>query len=95
MRGLRELGHALNELSFECRSAGKQNSGLAAAAAELVQLPVDVIVTTSQPAAHAAHGATEAIPIVTIISGDPVAGGLGPKHRKTRRQCHRRQLLRH
>ncbi|RUU97717.1 ABC transporter substrate-binding protein [Mesorhizobium sp. M6A.T.Cr.TU.017.01.1.1] len=76
MRGLDELGHTLTELSFECRSAGKHDGGLAAAAAELVQQPVDLIVTTSQPAAHAAHGATEAIPIVTIISGDPVAGGL-------------------
>ena len=51
MRGLRELGYTLSELSFECRSASKHDSGLAAAAAELVQLPVDVIVTTSQPAA--------------------------------------------
>jgi putative ABC transport system substrate-binding protein len=35
-----------------------------------------VIVTSSQPAAHAAQAATDAIPIVTIISGDPVAAGL-------------------
>lgn len=41
-----------------------------------MQLPVDVIVTSSQPAAHAAQAATDAIPIVTIISGDPVAAGL-------------------
>ncbi|MEK1850986.1 MAG: hypothetical protein AAAC48_03685, partial [Phyllobacterium sp.] len=38
-------------ISIECRSAGKHDSGLAAAAADLVQLPVDVIVTSSQPAA--------------------------------------------
>ncbi|RWP38966.1 MAG: ABC transporter substrate-binding protein [Mesorhizobium sp.] len=76
MRGLRELGQTLSELSFECRSASKHDSGLAAAAADLVQLPVDVIVTTSQPAAHAAHEATDVIPIVTIISGNPVAAGL-------------------
>jgi putative ABC transport system substrate-binding protein len=76
MRGLRELGHTLSEFSFECRSASKHDSGLAAAAADLVQLPVDVIVTSSQPAAHAAQKATHAIPIVTIISGDPVAAGL-------------------
>ncbi|MEK1854571.1 MAG: ABC transporter substrate-binding protein, partial [Phyllobacterium sp.] len=63
-------------ISIECRSAGKHDSGLAAAAADLVQLPVDVIVTSSQPAAHAAHEATHVIPIVTIISGDPVAAGL-------------------
>ncbi|MRG57814.1 ABC transporter substrate-binding protein [Phyllobacterium sp. SYP-B3895] len=76
MRGLVELGHSLGELSFECRSASKHDSGLAAAAAELVQHPVDVIVTSSQPAAHAAYNATHTIPIVTIISGDPVAAGL-------------------
>ncbi|MGO7203627.1 ABC transporter substrate binding protein, partial [Rhizobium ruizarguesonis] len=76
MQGLHDLGYTLQELSFECRSASKQDSRLAAAARDLVQLPVDVIVTSSQPAAHAAKGATDAIPIVTIISGDPVAAGL-------------------
>ncbi|MGO7861457.1 ABC transporter substrate-binding protein [Rhizobium ruizarguesonis] len=76
MQGLHDLGYTLHELSFECRSASKQDSRLAAAAKDLVQLPVDVIVTSSQPAAHAAKGATDAIPIVTIISGDPVAAGL-------------------
>ncbi|MEK1888440.1 MAG: ABC transporter substrate-binding protein [Phyllobacterium sp.] len=76
MRGLRELGHTLSEISFECRSASKHDSGLTAAAAELVQLKVGIIVTSSQPAAHAAQKATQVIPIVTIISGDPVAAGL-------------------
>jgi putative ABC transport system substrate-binding protein len=37
---------------------------------------VDVIVSMSQPAGQAAHDATDAIPIVSIISGDPVAVGL-------------------
>ena len=45
LRGLRELGYTLTELSFECRSAGKHDNGLAAAATELVRLPVDLIVT--------------------------------------------------
>ncbi|MGO7164246.1 ABC transporter substrate binding protein, partial [Rhizobium johnstonii] len=76
MRGLHDLGYTMNELSFECRSASKQDHHLAAAARDLVQLRVDVIVTSSQPAAHAVQRATEAIPIVTIISGDPVAAGL-------------------
>jgi putative ABC transport system substrate-binding protein len=49
---------------------------LATAAADLVRLPVDVIVTASQPAGHAAREATATIPIVTIITGDPVAAGL-------------------
>jgi len=33
-------------------------------------------VTSSQPAGRAAHEVTQTIPIVTIISGDPVGGGL-------------------
>ncbi len=77
MRGLGEYGYKLDEnISIECRSASRHDSGLTAAAADLVQLPVDIIVTSSQPAAHAAHNATHVIPIVTIISGDPVTAGL-------------------
>jgi len=77
IRGLRELGYEpVKTVTFECRSAGGHDSGLATAAAELVHLPVDIIVTTSQPAGRAAHDATDTIPIVTIVSGDPVAGGL-------------------
>ena len=37
---------------------------------------MDVIVSSSEPAGRAAHKATETIPIVTIVSGDPVAAGL-------------------
>ncbi|MEK1894269.1 MAG: ABC transporter substrate-binding protein [Rhizobium sp.] len=74
--GLGELGYKLNEtVSFECRSAGKHNNGLPAAATELVQFPVDVIVTMSHPAGQAAHEATSTIPIVSILSGNPVATG--------------------
>ncbi len=77
MRGLRKLGYRVGEtVSINCRSAGRRNSGLATAAAELAQLPVDVIVTMSQPAGHAARKATDAIPIVTVVSGDPVGAGL-------------------
>ncbi|WP_087001751.1 ABC transporter substrate-binding protein [Rhizobium sullae] len=74
--GLGEFGYKLNEtVSFECRSAGKHNNGLAAAAIELARLPVDMIVTMSHPAGQAAHEATTTIPIVSIVSGDPVATG--------------------
>jgi len=77
IRGLRELGYEPGKtVTFECRSAGGHDSGLATAAAELVQLPVDIIVSTSQPAGRAAHNASDTIPVVTIVSGDPVAGGL-------------------
>ena len=76
-RGLEELGYHLGKtIIFECRTAGRHDDGLAPAASELVQLGVDVIVTESQPAGRAAHEVTKTIPIVTGISGDPVAGGL-------------------
>jgi putative tryptophan/tyrosine transport system substrate-binding protein len=38
-------------------------------------LPVGIIVASSQPAAEAAERATSAIPIVAVISGDPVGAG--------------------
>jgi putative ABC transport system substrate-binding protein len=77
LRGLAELGYKPGEtIMIECRSGDQSYDGLAAAASELVALGVDVIVSTSQPAGMAAHDATSAIPIVSIISGDPVAVGL-------------------
>ncbi|HET7384215.1 MAG TPA: ABC transporter substrate-binding protein, partial [Pseudolabrys sp.] len=48
-----------------------------ALAAELVHLPVDVIVTWGTPASLAAKDATSEIPII-MTSGDPVAVGLVP-----------------
>jgi putative ABC transport system substrate-binding protein len=77
MRGLGELGYKPGEtVTIECRSAGRRYDGLATAAADLARLPVDVIVTDSEPAGRAALDATTTIPIVTIISGDPVGGGM-------------------
>jgi putative tryptophan/tyrosine transport system substrate-binding protein len=50
LRGLEELGYRPGETAIiECRTAGRHDVGLAPAAAELVQLGVDVIVTLSQP----------------------------------------------
>lgn len=77
LRGLGDLGYKPGEtITIECRSAGQHDDGLAAAAAELVALGVDMIVSTSEPAARAAHKVTDTIPIVSTISGDPVAAGL-------------------
>jgi putative ABC transport system substrate-binding protein len=77
MRGLGEFGYKPGEtVTIECRSAGRRYEGLATAAADLVRVPVDVIVGDSEPVAHAALEATDTIPIVTVISGDPVGGGL-------------------
>ena len=46
------------------------------AAADLVSERVDVIVALAHFAAHAAHRATQSIPIVMIASGDPMKTGL-------------------
>lgn len=74
---LRKLGYKPGEtITLECRSAERHHDHLAVAAAELVRNGVDVIVSNSEPAGRAAHKATETIPIVTIVSGDPVAAGL-------------------
>ncbi len=75
--GMKELGYEPGKnIAFECRGAGLRYDGLAEAAADLAELSVDVIVSTSQPAGHAARKATATIPIVTIISGDPVAASM-------------------
>lgn len=75
--GLSELGYTPDEtVVYECRSAREHDRGFATAAAALVQVPVDVIVTTSQPAGTAAHAVTDTMPIVTVLSGDPVGAGL-------------------
>jgi putative tryptophan/tyrosine transport system substrate-binding protein len=76
-RGLRDLGYKPGEtIKIECRIAGGAYAGLLAAAQELVRLPVDVIMTGSHPSGRIAHEATDTIPIVSIVSGDPVASGL-------------------
>jgi putative ABC transport system substrate-binding protein len=77
MKGLEELGYQVDrDLSFDCRSANLDQDGFTTAATELAELAVDVIVTTSQPAGQVAHEVTGTIPIVSVVSGDPVAAGL-------------------
>ena len=49
---------------------------LAAVAAELVRLKVDVILTQATPPTEAAKQATSLIPIVFVSAGDPVGAGL-------------------
>jgi ABC-type uncharacterized transport system substrate-binding protein len=77
--GLRDLGYAEGQtIALEYRWANWEVDRLAAFAAELVRLKVEVIVSTggSVPALAAKH-ATPAIPIV-FITGDPVGTGLVP-----------------
>ena len=76
LQGLRELGYVEGQtVAIEYRWAEGMEQ-LPALAAELARLPVDVVVTVSSPAAHAAKLATTTIPIVNAITGDPVATGL-------------------
>ncbi len=61
---------------IEYRWAGTNEEQLPALAAELVRLKVDVIVTSTTPAAQAAKRATTTIPIVVTFVADPVGSGL-------------------
>lgn len=74
--GLRDLGYVEGKnIVIECRHAGGRYENLPGAARELVSRRPDVIVTRSHPVAEVARQATQDIPIVTIVSGDPVAAG--------------------
>jgi len=74
---LRDLQYVEGQnLTFEYRQADGVPDRLDAAAAALVQVPVDVIAVFGTPAAKAAQRATKTIPIVAISIGDPVAAGL-------------------
>ena len=75
--GLKELGYADGQQYFtELRHADGRTEQLPALAAELVALPVDLIVAPSTPSALAASQATQAIPIVIVTVADPVGSGL-------------------
>ena len=76
LRGLRDLGWVYSEhFVTEARSSEGRSERFPALAAELVLLPVDLIVALG-PAIPALKQATSAIPIVMTGSGDPVAQGL-------------------
>src|SRR5262245_35930486 len=76
-REILALGYVESKnIAFESRYAGTQLDRLPALADELIRLRVDVLVTPSTPAALAAKNATKTIPIVFVISADPIAAGL-------------------
>jgi putative ABC transport system substrate-binding protein len=73
---MRELGYVEGQpVVFEAREADGKNERLAALAAQLVRLKVDVIVTSTTPAVQAARQATATIPIV-MTSGNPLETGV-------------------
>jgi putative ABC transport system substrate-binding protein len=78
--GLRDLGWVEGQtLAVERQDVGQialSDSETAAVLAELVALPVDVLVVVGTPATLAAKRATERIPVVFISVADPVGVGL-------------------
>jgi putative tryptophan/tyrosine transport system substrate-binding protein len=74
--GLDELGYSEGgDLLIEYRFAEGEAGRFPGLAAELVRLPVDVIVTWGTPATLVALKATSSIPII-MSAGDPVGAGL-------------------
>ena len=75
-QGLLEAGYVEGQnVAIERRYADGDPGRLAASAAELVRLKVDVILAGGQPAREAARKATATIPIVTLSGSDPVREG--------------------
>ena len=75
-QGLRDLGYVDGQnMRIEYRCSDLEHEKLLAMAAELVRLPVDVLVTAG-PGAVAAKQATMTIPIVFAVVADPISEGL-------------------
>jgi putative ABC transport system substrate-binding protein len=75
-RGLRALGYVEGKnIAVEYRYAEGQTERLPDLAAELIRMPVDVIVTNGNAATEAAKQATTTIPIVMTGVPDPVKSG--------------------
>jgi putative tryptophan/tyrosine transport system substrate-binding protein len=75
--GLRQLGYVEGQnLVIRYQWAEGQQEQHAVLAQELVRLQPDVILTAGTPGTLAAKHATQSIPIVTAIVGDPVGAGL-------------------
>lgn len=77
LQGMQALGYAEGRnVEIVMRFAGGRTERLPALTAELVGLPVDVLVVGSTVGAQAAQRATATIPVVFASSSDPVDAGL-------------------
>ena len=75
-QGLRELGYTEGKnIIIEWRFAEANPDRLRTFAAELVRLPVEIIVTAGPVSTRSAKQATAAIPIVMAFDEDPVGSG--------------------
>jgi putative ABC transport system substrate-binding protein len=75
--GLRELGFEEGRnVVFDIRFTQGKPQAAPAAAEALVEADVDLIVTSSEAATRAAKDATQTIPIVFTLVGDPVKAGI-------------------
>jgi ABC-type uncharacterized transport system substrate-binding protein len=76
-QGLRDLGYVEGRnIVLEYRFAEGRIDRYPELVAELVRLPVDVIVAPGTAAAQAARKATASIPIVIVLPGNPIGDGL-------------------
>jgi putative ABC transport system substrate-binding protein len=69
---------SLCSVNCRCSTSGGQEERSSELVAELVRIPVDVIVTAGDPTIRVARQATNTIPIVMAASRDPVGNGLVP-----------------
>ena len=76
-QGLRDLGYIEGKnILVEYRYAEGKLDRIPSLVAELVQLKVDVLVSSTLPAIRAAKQTTKTIPIVMLTNIDPVATGI-------------------
>ena len=76
LQGMRELGYVEGQnLVVEARFADGNFERIAALAAELTRMKVNVIVATGTHVTRALQYATSTIPVVTTVASDPVGDG--------------------
>jgi putative ABC transport system substrate-binding protein len=78
--GLRELGlEEGRDVTFDIRFTEGKPEATPVAAADLVKAGVDLLFTSNEAATQAAKAATQRLPIVFTLVGDPVAAGIVTK----------------